>query len=231
VHNFASSSEVIPLNRRLIAPAVIALILYLLLALGIELNLFRAIDLNATHVLQRLVPRSWDLALSVLSLLGSFEVTGAGLVAILFVFFRPRYRWPLLLLFGAILLFEGSGKLLINQPGPPHTLSRYAFTFSMPTGQVPTPFSFPSGHAARSMFLTGITLAWIGCRVPNRRTRAVLTALLFLVEAVMLVSRISLADHWTTDVVGGALIGLAASLPAFAAAREPVPVLAERRVA
>ncbi|MBI4790861.1 MAG: phosphatase PAP2 family protein [Chloroflexi bacterium] len=191
--------------------------LYFLLALGVQAGLFRAFDYESILVLQALVPRAFDLPFSLLSLLGSFELTTIYVLALLYLFFRPRRRIQLFALFLLILLVEVLGKLVIDQPGPPGALHRYVILFSMPTGQVSTPFAFPSGHAARSAFLTVLVSAGIMRSTLAHSTKRTLLLLLLAMESVMLISRVYLADHWATDVIGGALLGTLMALPAFAA--------------
>ncbi len=67
-----------------------------------------------------------------------------------------------------------------------------------------TPFSYPSGHVLR---ITGLALTvLLALRMHNRTwARVAAPALAALVIAV-LYSRLALADHWFTDVVGGVLL-------------------------
>lgn len=86
-------------------------------------------------------------------------------------------------------------------------------------------FSFPSGHATSAMTLFGL-MAWFAWRgLPRGRAR-VLVALFAAIAAVIAVSRLYLAAHWPSDVLGGLMLG-AALVMVFALAfrrSNPVPV-------
>ena len=68
-------------------------------------------------------------------------------------------------------------------------------------------FSFPSGHATSAAALWG-TLAWlVSSAVPARKRVMVLTAAAALIASIA-ISRVYLAAHWPSDVLGGVLLGL-----------------------
>jgi undecaprenyl-diphosphatase len=67
--------------------------------------------------------------------------------------------------------------------------------------EVPYPYPYPSGHMLRSVILFGaVYLLW-----PNKLLRAAILVLLLGVAA----SRAYVGVHWASDVVGGALLGVA----------------------
>ncbi len=205
------------MKRTWIGVGVTLAALYLLFALGAYADWFVKLDESSTTFLQNTIPRFLDVPFSILSLLGSFEFTALLLVAVLLACFRPADWVRLLGLFLLIVLVEWIGKQWINQPGPNPALSRYVFHVSMPTAYLPTPFSFPSGHAARSAFLCVIVSLVILKSNVQFPAKATLLALVVAIEAVMLVSRVYLGDHWVTDVLAGTVLGTLMALPAIGA--------------
>ena len=140
------------------------------------------------------VPRaSWlDLAASVITLFGQTEVVGTIALGIAIVRLRNRRRdWWVPLLVAVVVGIELVLKLTVPQTPPPGELSRSIPL--LPFVEAPTAFSFPSGHVARIAFLVG-ALRW----------PAGLGAVVILGMAI---TRVYLAEHWPSDVVGGWLLG------------------------
>ncbi|HEX7589090.1 MAG TPA: phosphatase PAP2 family protein [Anaerolineae bacterium] len=194
------------LKRTTLLPGLVLCGLVLLLAVIVNARLLQSIDLQVTLFLQSVLPRSLDLPSSLLSLAGSAEVT-VPVFAILVLLSRPEIRIKLVLLFALLTLLEVGGKHLINQLEPPDELVRYLFRFGTPTGRISTPFSYPSGHAARTSFLAVLAIALIVQSRARPATRRILIAVVLVTAVAMLVSRVYIGDHWSTDVIGGALLG------------------------
>ena len=177
-----------------------------MLAVVVNTRLLQPMDLQVTLLLQSALPRSIDLPSSLLSLAGSAEGT-VPVLALLVLLSRPAIRIKLILLFALLILLEVLGKMTINQPSPPDELVRYVFRFGTPTGGINTPFSYPSGHAARTSFLAVLAVVLIAQSRARPATQQILIALVLAAAAVMLVSRVYIGDHWLSDVVGGTLLG------------------------
>lgn len=188
------------------------LILLLLFAVftGLEFSgFFRMIDPQVTRLLQLFIPRIFDIPLSLFSILGSAEITGLILVGIFVLVWlkMKKILWSL----GLFLVLTGlelAGKFVLYHPGPPKYFFRYDLPFSTPT-YVNSPYSFPSGHVSRTMFIVIVTLFLIGRLVRNQTNRKLLRLVLAAVVILMMVSRVYLGEHWTSDVIGGALLGSA----------------------
>lgn len=166
-------------------------------------------DFDTTVRLQNHTPKKLDSYLSFLSLLGSFEMVSLFLLASVMVLARKIKSFILFVIYGGAHVIEIFGKSLLNHPGPPYLFFRYDLGFYFPSSYVQTGSSYPSGHSFRSVYLA-VILAFLILRHKKISLPLKLFLILGIVVAtgVMLYSRISLGEHWTSDVVGGTLLGL-----------------------
>ena len=149
-----------------------------------------------------------DPAARFLSAVGSWELSGALLLALsagLYGGGRKRLAGRLMVAFLATGLLEYLLKQFL--PTPPIPAGSVRAEDFVPIATVEHSYPYPSGHALRSTILLG-TAYLLG---RNTFLRAGIALLLL----GLLASRVYLGVHWTSDVVGGALLGAAAVLWAF----------------
>lgn len=109
----------------------------------------------------------------------------------------------------AIVLIELYGKSIVHHPSPPFSMIKNPTTV-FANDYINEQFSYPSGHAARAIFL-GIVMYAVffipHSLLLNKKLR--IFAVVGLVAYVFLVStsRVYLGHHWFSDVAGGLFLG------------------------
>lgn len=202
-----------PKNLKFFVWGIVSLFVFLILLFLETRSIFAQFDPQITTWLQTLIPRSLDVPLSFLSLIGNIEPTSLLVLAIgAYIFYREKRVYYPLVLFGAIAVFELIGKLFLFHPGPPMNFFRFSLPFELPHLYVKTVSSFPSGHVSRTMFLIVIGLFLINQTVKDKNKKFLLSASCYLLAALMIVSRIYLGEHWTSDTLGGLFLGSSMAL-------------------
>ena len=186
----------------------ISLAAFALLSAAAGARLLHPIDLWALRVAQSRTSEALDAAAALFSVPGTLEYVGAALLMLaagLFLTGRRALSGRLLAAFLATGVLEFAMKLWLPQVPMPEEAARS--TDPTPILEVYYPYPYPSGHMLRSVILLGaVFVLW-----PNRLLRAGILAILSLVAA----SRVYLGVHWASDVLGGALLGIAGLAWAF----------------
>ena len=170
----------------------------------VTLGVLRELDRALLDLVQSVNSPLLNLFASAVGLLGQAEVTGGiGLgLAVARLRRRQRDAWVPLLL-AAVLAAELVLKTAVAQPLPPKELSRSVEL--IPFAHVAFAGAFPSGHVARAAFLAGVAHvpAWLAVSA----------------VALMMLTRVYLAEHWPSDVLGGLLLGVLVAQVAAVAER------------
>lgn len=184
-------------------------VFFLLFSLGVQAHWFRGFDMSLWRFIQIKTPTQLDFFFSIATLFATFEILSVLLAATLF-FFHIRSKLMVVFFYLAGLGIEFFGKILITHPKPPvfSTHQNFSFNIDFPSEMVQTANSYPSGHVLRIVFI-GVLLWFLVWQMKtfSRTNKLIISVAILVCIAVVLYSRISLLQHWPTDVIGASLLG------------------------
>ena len=142
---------------------------------------------------------------------------GAAVIVLTFLFRRPAT--PLVAFSAVYALVYNVVNIIIRRPRP----TGLAHTTSHLIG-----YSYPSGHVGFFFWLSILALVLLARKLPRPLYIACWFLAAVLVAASAL-SRIYVGAHWTSDVIGGLLVGIAWTCLSFSIGRLTKPIFSPER--
>ncbi len=191
------------LTRGLVMAAIYALglVAMILLAVAAHGNALRPFDLPFTREVQEHPTPLVSAILSFISALGYSPVVEGIVIAIVLTLVLLRLRLEAIFLLATSLADALGGllKIVVNRPRPSPALVHVFQRVSSA--------SFPSGHTLHYTVFYGFLAFVLITSFRSSWLRNSLVAVCFALIVLVGISRVYLGEHWTTDVLGGYLLG------------------------
>lgn len=189
-----------------------AFCLFVIFSYFVHKNFFIQFDFDTTVRVQNHLGDRFIVPFSALSQFGEVEIVSVILFIILAIH-RKLKTFLAFFFFGLMHFIEIYGKVFVHHLPPPHFMLKTITVVNFPQFYVSTQNSYPSGHAGRALFVTSLLAVMTGStKKLSRVQKYIILLLLTCYDIIMGVSRIYLGEHWTSDVIGGSLLGLSMGL-------------------
>lgn len=187
--------------------------LFFVFTFVVRSDALRPLDFDITVKVQDNLPEKAYEYLDLITQLARFTIISIILLGVMLI---SRQWWQMGVVFGlyvAAHLLELVGKMILSQPPPPFMFFKLPSHAWFPDNYVPEGNSYPSGHSLRVFFFAVVISALIvySKKLPPWIKIGCVSAT-FLFAGIVSVAKVALGQHWATDVIAGALLGIGTAL-------------------
>lgn len=198
--------------------AICLLLAFAILSKYEDRQVIRSMDFAATVKVQDKIDKSVHLRLAALvdntmegATFFASPLFSTIVVLLLTIFCFRKFGIRSLIIPLLFLLLTGGevfGKSVVHHPSPPFSMIKHT-TSVFPANYINEQFSYPSGHAARAVFISCLIylLLTMNYLLGDKTKKISVLVGLFIYVLLVGVSRIYLGHHWLSDVMGGGLLG------------------------
>ncbi len=192
--------------RGLVAYAILALLAFIALTIWVKQNPIPPVDLQLTRALQAGRNPTLDAFMYFVGYPGLYPQVIPLNAFVILILYLCRAKWEsiTLLVLGPVVGIVGTLlRYTIDRPRPSPTMVWVAQEIEH------LHYSFPSGHVLGFVAIFGFL--WYVCwaRVKPSWHRTLLLSAYAALIALVAISRVYVGEHWSSDVLGGFLIGSA----------------------
>lgn len=184
--------------------------LFGLYTLLVKMDRFTQLDFNMTVRIQDKVPTGLSDVFHLFSAVGHVGTMSVILFLGLLFLLKNKIGTVIVL----FLFYAGQGgefflKKVLLHPGPPFQFHRVGSGTFFDKDYVVPGSSYPSGHSFRAMFMAVVLIYLIYKKYGWSTATVVTSAGLAGLAICIMAAKVILGEHWTTDIIGGALLGAA----------------------
>lgn len=170
-------------------------------------DLLTQFDFNSTVKLQDNLSRRFDGLFSWFSVIGDFQYMLIAVVLVCLILRKFFAAFISFCMFGFFHVIELFGKNFVEHFPPPEFMLRTERPIDFHPFYVRSEYSYPSGHSGRTVFLASLLIMMVLLTNWSKPVKWSVIGGIIGFTFVMLLSRPYLGEHWTSDVIGGALLG------------------------